>query len=94
MQSGRCEGDAVSHSLRKLLFAAVEGLRPFETDEEHRAEIQRIEEDNERLRSRNEELLRTLTDANAQNAILMRQVERLGAPLDRLEELFIGFTGG
>lgn len=76
----------VMHS-GKLLYAAVEGLRPIEADAEYQRAVAQVEEENERLRVENAEKSARMATLLKQNAALIKQIERMGAQLDRMEKL-------
>lgn len=76
----------VTHS-GKLLYAAVEGLRPIEVEAEFRESVDRVEEENAALQTQNAELRVQVEALMEQNAVLTKQMARMGAQLDRVEEL-------
>jgi hypothetical protein len=79
----------VTHDAR-LLYAAVEGLRPVEIEEEYRAVTERAEKAGQALQEENARLSTRLAELQVDKEMLHKQLAAMQAQLDRLERLFSG----
>jgi hypothetical protein len=83
----------VLHDAR-LLYAAVEGMRPVEIEAEYQQATARTEEENAELRRENAELSARLAQMEAQNATREEQTARMEAQMERMEKLLSRLAPG
>lgn len=76
----------VMHDAR-LLYAAVQGMRPVEIEAEYQQATSTLETENEKLREQNAELSARLTQMTEQNTALARQLDRMSEQMERMERM-------
>jgi integrase len=76
----------VMHDAR-LLYAAVQGMRPVEIEAEYQQATSALEAENAKLREQNTELSARLAQMMEQNAGLARQLDRMGVQMERMEQV-------
>ncbi len=74
----------VLHDAR-LLYAAVEGMRPVEIEAEYQQATAGVEEENAKLRMKNAELNTRLAQMEEQNSTREAQMTRMEAQMERME---------
>jgi regulator of replication initiation timing len=68
----------------RLLYAAVEGMRPVEIEAEYRQATAGAEEENAKLRMENAELIARLTQMREQQTASQEQMARMEAQIERV----------
>ncbi len=76
----------------RLLYAAVEGMRPVEIEAEYRQATAGVEEENAKLRMENAGLTARLAQMEEHNVVRQKQMARMEAQMERLEKLLSKIT--